>query len=153
MSSSPTLRLTRQRAIILEELAKLRSHPSADELYALVRQRLPRVSLGTIYRNLMLLAEQGKIRRLDGAGTQRRFDGTVEEHHHVRCVACGRVDDLQGQPTVVTDQAFGQESGYLLLGYRLDFYGRCPECRRLDGPAEAREDELDLTKQTEVTSG
>jgi len=68
------VRKTEQRAVILDELRKCRNHPGADELYARVRGRLPRISLATVYRNLELMAARGLIRRLDPAAGSRRFD-------------------------------------------------------------------------------
>jgi len=72
------LKMTKQRRVIVEELKKLKTHPTATLIYELVRKRLPRISLGTVYRNLDLLAEAGIIQKLETAGTQKRFDGTVE---------------------------------------------------------------------------
>ena len=63
MQKRLNLRMTRQRKVILEELCKVDTHPSADEVYALVRKRLPRISLGTVYRNLEILAESGDIQK------------------------------------------------------------------------------------------
>ena len=80
-------RVTRQRRVILEELRKLTSHPTAPALYEVVRRRLPRISLGTVYRNLELLARAGFIQRLDLQGAEARFDGNPEHHYHVRCRA------------------------------------------------------------------
>ena len=87
--AQPQTRMTRQRAVILEELRKVKTHPTADELYSIVRERLPRISLGTVYRNLDFLADTGEIRRLEAAGTTKRFDGDISWHQHVRCIHCG----------------------------------------------------------------
>ncbi|MFP4672575.1 MAG: Fur family transcriptional regulator, partial [Desulfohalobiaceae bacterium] len=69
-----SFRFTTQRRAILEELQKVQTHPTADEVYEMVRNRLPKVSLGTIYRNLDMLASQGMIQKLHVADTQMRFD-------------------------------------------------------------------------------
>ena len=92
--AQPQTRMTRQRAVILEELRKVKTHPTADELYSIVRERLPRISLGTVYRNLDFLADTGEIRRLEAAGTTKRFDGDISWHQHVRCIHCGRIGDV-----------------------------------------------------------
>ena len=73
--AQPQTRMTRQRAVILEELRKVKTHPTADELYSIVRERLPRISLGTVYRNLDFLTESKEILKLESAGSIRRFDG------------------------------------------------------------------------------
>lgn len=123
------MRNTRQRTIIIEELMGLRDHPSADELYAKVRRRIPRISLGTVYRNLDNLAKQDIIRRLEFGGSVKRFDGDTSSHEHVRCVVCGRIDDLHGETGLTEhDRALLRGTGYRLLERRVDFLGICPAC-------------------------
>ena len=121
-------RNTRQRQVILEELQKVTSHPTASGVYEAVRRRLPKISLGTVYRNLELLGRAGIIQKLELGGGEARFDGNVEPHDHVRCVRCGRVDDvvrppldLMGGPRMI--------GGYRILGHRLEFLGVCPACQ------------------------
>lgn len=136
-------RHTRQRQVILEELQKLTSHPTAVGLYEIVRRRLPRISLGTVYRNLERLAEAGQIVKLQFGGGQARFDGVLEHHDHVRCVRCGRVDDVHCAPLALPP-AQGQDfGGYEITGHRLEFFGLCPQCRKCETrcqPASARDD-------------
>jgi Fur family ferric uptake transcriptional regulator len=126
--------MTRQRQVILEELRKVSSHPTADEVYEMVRRRLPRVSLGTVYRNLEMLSERGMIQRLDVGGTRRRYDGNVGDHYHVRCVSCGRVEDVSVEPAAGVENAVRGVSDYEILGHRLEFIGLCPQCKK-DRPA------------------
>ena len=66
-------RMTRQRRVILEEIRRTNSHPAADEIYERVRKRLPRISLGTVYRNLDVLCELGEIQRLELSGAMKRY--------------------------------------------------------------------------------
>jgi Fur family ferric uptake transcriptional regulator len=122
-------RNTRQRQVVLEELRKLTSHPTAAELHEITRRRLPKISLGTVYRNLELLAQMGRIRKLESSGSETRFDGHVVEHYHVRCVHCGRVDDVHGLPAEPVKHEAAKLEGYELHGYRLEFTGVCPECK------------------------
>ncbi len=75
-------RNTQQRQVILEELQKLTSHPTVAEVYEIVRKRLSKISLGTVYRNLELLAQNRTIQKLDISGTEARFDGNPERHWH-----------------------------------------------------------------------
>ena len=84
---------TSQRRVIMEELRKLKCHPTADELYCIVKQRMPKISLATVYRNLGLLADAGEIRRIELAGRQNRYDGDTSIHYHLRCRKCGAVED------------------------------------------------------------
>ena len=81
----PKTRMTNQRRVILEELRKVDTHPTVDELYTIVKARMPHISLGTVYRNLDLLTETGEVLKLDSAGSMRRYDGRTEPHRHVRC--------------------------------------------------------------------
>ena len=117
--AQPQTRLTRQRAVILEELRKVKKHPTADELYSIVRERLPRISLGTVYRNLDFLADTGEIRRLEAAGTTKRFDGDISWHQHVRCIHCGRIGDVAGMQV---------EGFYSIVDSRVEFDGICEAC-------------------------
>jgi len=128
--------MTRQRRVILDEIRQVRTHPTADEVYELVRKRLPRISLGTVYRNLETLSEWGLIQKLDLAGSQRRFDGNTNLHYHVRCTYCGRVDDLAIEPIGAIEQVMGTRGEYLITGYHLEFTGICPTCRHTQKDAD-----------------
>lgn len=121
-------RHSRQRQVILEELRKLKTHPTAALLYEIARQRLPRLSLATVYRNLDLLARNGIVRKLDLAGGEARFDGDTGPHYHVRCHECGRVDDVHELPDEPTWHDVKKLSGYDIIGHRLEFIGVCPAC-------------------------
>ena len=121
-------RMSRQRRVILEELQAARTHPTADEVYELVRRRLPHISLGTVYRNLEALAASGQIQKLRLGCAQSRFDGDASRHYHVRCTGCGRVDDVAMKPLRAIENAFGKVAGYRALGYRLEFMGLCERC-------------------------
>lgn len=126
-------RMTKQRKVLLEELRRMSCHPTAYELYERVRERMPQISLGTVYRNLEILSSSGTILKLDMAKGQRRFDATTDDHAHIRCVSCGRIDDLPlnalPDPATIMGIA-GDASGYDVLGCDLDFHGICPACRQ-----------------------
>jgi len=122
------LRMTRQRRQILEELRKVNSHPSADEVYEMVRRRIPRISLGTVYRNLEILAEQGEIQKLEFGGTAKRFDARSGQHYHVRCTCCDRVDDAPLRPISHFEAQLAGATDYRIIGHRLEFIGLCPTC-------------------------
>ena len=128
MISTTKLKMTRQRRIILEELKKTDSHPSADDIYERVRARLPRISLGTVYRNLQLLADRDMIQKLDLGGRQSRFDGTVENHYHMRCLNCGKVEDVAVNPLESIQKDIEGLTDYRIVGHRLEFIGYCPRC-------------------------
>lgn len=125
----PQTRMTRQRMIILEELRKARTHPTADELYSRVRERMPHISLGTVYRNLDLLAASHQVVKLESAGIMRRFDGNTAPHRHVRCVRCGRVADVPAAMSDADPDVSGvRVDGFAVTGVRVEYDGLCDEC-------------------------
>ncbi len=121
-------RMTRQRKIILEELKKVKTHPRADEIYEMVRKRLPRISLGTVYRNLEVLCELKEIQKLELVGTLKRFDGTPENHYHVRCIKCDRLDDAPISLETGLEKKLRPLTSFTIIGHRLEFIGVCNEC-------------------------
>ncbi|MDR2820331.1 MAG: transcriptional repressor [Desulfovibrio sp.] len=125
-------RMTRQRAVILEELCNVKTHPTADELYNIVRRRLPKISLGTVYRNLDFLEENGKIVRL-GLGAIRHYDGDVAPHHHVRCIYCGRIADIAHPVHALPLDAVTAPGFAVILAVRVEFDGVCGRCAGLAG--------------------
>ena len=129
MQQLPNMRLTTQRQIILEELGKVTSHPTANEVYDMVRKRLPRIGLGTVYRNLELMADTGVILKLEVGGTQKRFDATTEPHYHIRCSSCGRVDDVHIEVQQQINQLAQSASNYEILGHHIEFTGICLDCQ------------------------
>jgi Fur family ferric uptake transcriptional regulator len=123
-------RNTRQRQVVLEELRKFESHPTAAEVYEVARRRLSKISLGTVYRNLDLLAQMGVIRKIEIVGGEAHFDAKANRHYHVRCVRCGRVDDADGLPDDPLNGVGDAINDYDIVGYRLEFVGVCPECQK-----------------------
>lgn len=122
-------RNTRQRQVVLDVLKGLTSHPTAAELYEIARARMPKISLGTVYRNLELLAQNGVIQKLKISGGEARFDGNPEQHFHVRCIHCERVDDVHDLPGDFVQGQVRNLAGYDIVGFHLDFLGVCPDCQ------------------------
>jgi len=123
-----SVRRTRQREIVLELVRSTMDHPTADWVYRQARRRLPRISLGTVYRNLKRLAEEGLIREVHEGTQGTRFDGNTGEHHHVRCVACGRVNDLPLSVDTRREEAAARALNYRILGHHVEIQGLCPQC-------------------------
>ncbi|MCI5221307.1 MAG: transcriptional repressor [Candidatus Electrothrix sp. AR4] len=129
-ASEPMIRLTTQRQILLEELSKENHHPTACELYDMVRKRLPRIGLGTVYRNLELMADNGMILKLEIGGAQKRFDATTDPHYHIRCSACNKLDDIELEvPENIVDVA-AKKTLYKILGHNVELRGLCPACQQ-----------------------
>lgn len=124
------IRITTQRQFLLEELAKTNSHPTACELYDKIRQRLPRIGLGTVYRNLEVLADSGLIRKIEGCGAQKRFDAVVKPHYHVRCSMCGRLEDIDLNSIKELIEAAAAKTAYNIIRHRIEFIGECPACQK-----------------------
>lgn len=130
-NTSTGTRNTKQRQIIMDELMKLKTHPTADELYKIVRKKIPRISLATVYRNLELLAATGSVQKLCIGASQMRFDGNIENHPHARCMKCGCVRDIMSEPPVeVTGQIPTELDDFLIMDYRINFMGVCPTCQK-----------------------
>ena len=122
------LKLTRPRRLVFEVVSAGTQHPSAYSVYNRVRRRLPRVSLGTVYRNLRLLVDTGLLREsVDAAGT--RFDPNTTPHDHFTCVRCRRIYDV-ARTREVRIPARIASMGFQVLEHRVEFYGRCRACRR-----------------------
>lgn len=126
----PNHRMTRQRKLILEGLRESITHPSAEELYENVRRRLPKISRATVYRNLEILAQLGEIQQLHYGGALKRFDGDPQNHYHVRCTCCGRIDHAHMDAVKEVENEVQAVTNYKILGHRLEFIGLCPECSK-----------------------
>ena len=126
------LRLTGPRRLVLEMVRGTDAHPTAEVVHQLVRRRLPRVSLGTVYRNLRLLVGLRLVKELPGP--HARFDGNLSDHHHFTCLACGRIADVDGPVTEPHSRALisrvASSGGFSVTHYRIEFYGRCAACRK-----------------------
>lgn len=125
------VRKTKQRRLILEELQKTTCHPSAEWLHRQVQAKMPRISLGTVYRNLAVLKEMGAIQELPRVGNQSRYDGNPQPHYHFLCVQCNRIDDLTAPALEEVSAAVAQQNkDYAILGHITQFYGYCPDCKK-----------------------
>ncbi|RKX22305.1 MAG: transcriptional repressor [Candidatus Zixiibacteriota bacterium] len=122
-------RNSHQRNVILEELRNVKSHPTAATLYKLVRKRLPKISLGTIYRNLDLLSKKGIIQKLEVGGSEAHFDGDTDQHYHICCTVCGKIDDIHDFSEKLINVDLLKIKGYDIKGYHMNFYGICPDCQ------------------------
>ena len=127
-------RNSRQRNIILDELRKVYSHPSADEIYQIVRKKLPNISLGTVYRNLEKFCEQGIVKKLEYASSKKRYDGNLELHYHFNCQECGKIEDI---PLDVITPKLNKDHPWVkkrkVLGNRLEYFGLCSFCLEKNG--------------------
>jgi len=121
-------RRSKQREAITRVLRSTTSHPTADWIYEQVRKEIPNISLGTVYRNLKLLRDEGRILDLD-TGSLNRFDGNNENHYHFRCEGCGRVFDVDEPVDLSLDRRVAEKMGFTVSHHRLEFRGLCNDCQ------------------------
>lgn len=122
------IKYSRQREAIKEYLAHTKEHPTADVVYMNIRNTYPNISLGTVYRNLNFLAEQGEILKINCRDGSDRFDGNPMLHYHFLCNECGKVLDLNMESiehiNVIANAGFNGR----INGHTTFFYGLCPKC-------------------------
>ena len=124
------LALTVQRRTVFEALAGRRDHPTADQVYDSVRDRLPGLSRTTVYRVLDTLVEAGFARKVQHAGGVARFDPMTERHHHLVCESCGRLVDVDDAAVPELRLPRPNGSGFRITDYSVSFLGRCGDCAR-----------------------
>ncbi len=119
---------SRQRDRIYNVLRRTRNHPTAEWVFERVREELPRISLGTVYRNLHVLKQQGKIQELDFGEGLKRYDAFIEPHYHFICEVCGIVHDLDVPSLSDVNDRVQQLVVEEIRTHRLDFFGTCTSC-------------------------
>jgi Fur family peroxide stress response transcriptional regulator len=126
-------RNTKQKEAILKVLRKTEDHPDARWVHQQVRRSLPHISLGTVYRDLKSLTQEGLISCLD-TGNGSRFDGTPGNHAHFLCQGCGSVINLDETPDTAMDKSISEKYRLSVSFHRLEFCGLCPACQKAATP-------------------
>jgi Fe2+ or Zn2+ uptake regulation protein len=122
-------RYTEQRAAVYRYLMGTEAHPTADDVFTSVRHEIPDISLATVYKSLETLVGCGLAIKLTYGDGSARYDGRTDQHHHARCLSCGRVMDVP--PNVDVSALTGQlptVHGFAVEGFRLELLGRCTGC-------------------------
>ena len=128
------LKHSKQRELIKAFLMTRKDHPTADVVYTNVRQQNPNISMGTVYRNLTLLADLGEIQRLRVGDGVDHFDADTSPHYHFVCTECGSVIDLEMDSIErITEIARANFDGHI-AGHVTYFYGTCGNCTRSKNP-------------------
>ncbi|MDF2538120.1 MAG: ferric uptake regulator, Fur family [Herbinix sp.] len=122
------IKYSRQREAIKDYLMNTKQHPTADTVYLDIRKNYPNISLGTVYRNLNLLSEQGEILKINCRDGCDRFDGNPEPHYHFICKICGRVLDLEMEQIDHINVIAGAGFPGVIEGHVTYFYGTCSKC-------------------------
>lgn len=126
---SSKARMTKQRRLILKIVRSTKNHPNATWIYDQAREKIPDISLGTVYRNLQFLVKEDLIKEIKESGLTR-FDGNMGHHYHFICTACGEVLDVD----MPVRQIFNEEVTKAIPGkidfHKLDFFGICDSCQQ-----------------------
>jgi Fur family peroxide stress response transcriptional regulator len=121
-------RHSRQRERILELLRDSQAHPTANWLFDRLRKEFPRLSIGTVYRNIGILIEQGHLSRLAFGNTFDRLDANMRPHYHFLCDQCDAIIDLDLPIDRTLDTWLGEAKGFVVRRHDLEFRGLCPRC-------------------------
>ncbi|WDT76505.1 MAG: transcriptional repressor [Candidatus Manganitrophus sp.] len=122
----PSFRKSRQRQIILDTLSDMRTHPTAQEIFARVREIDSQVGQATVYRNLRILKEQGEIIELSFGTGEKRYDRNVSRHEHFTCRRCGKIEDIYPNYRSLTGSL--SEKGFQIDEWRIEAFGICRGC-------------------------
>ena len=123
--------LTIQRKAIIDELKKLKTHPTADQFYEVMRKKTPKISIASVYRNLEVLSSLGMIAKLEISGTHNRFDGDTSLHYHLKCSKCGGFFDFvpEGSESLSKSLDKIKELNMNIDNFNVVFNGLCGKCR------------------------
>lgn len=129
----PGLRITSQRALILEIIRRGQGHLDADEVYRRARERKPRISLSTVYRTLQTLKKLGLIDEVHIDETHHHYEiKTSTEHHHLVCLGCGRVIEFSYPLVQSIEKTVAEVKGYKITGGEVRIEGYCTDCQSQD---------------------
>ena len=108
----------------------MRRHVTANEVYEFVKEFCPTIGKGTVYRNLDILVEEGDLRKVEVPDGPNRFDLTLKNHYHVRCVNCGEISDVDMDEILGLLEKIHDTHGMDFLEYDILFKGICPKCQK-----------------------
>jgi len=119
---------THQRQIIFEAVVAVPGHYSPEQIYAVVKRRVPSASLATIYNNLRVFVEKGLLREVSPHASTLLVEGNLEPHHHLVCTRCKSVQDIAGDFVDFKRLARQAPGGFDLTKPLIDVFGLCPRC-------------------------
>ncbi len=132
------LKHSRQRERILEILRSTDRHPTAAWLYHEMQREFSNLSMGTVYRNLNILMEQGLIQKHAFGSTFDHFEAKTEPHYHFICERCGRIIDLDIPVNEALDEQVRRATSHHVRQHKLQFFGICDQCRAKENAEEKR---------------
>ena len=132
LEQANSFRMTNQRQVILDYVKdESLTHPTAEYVFQAVRKKLPRISFGTVYRNLLVLEELNLIVPLYYNKDHVRYDAIVENHYHFVCNICDKVENVNMNELLELDQQIAKRHNLKVNNHRLYFYGLCDDCTNL----------------------
>lgn len=123
------IKRSKQRDAILEFLKGCKDHPTAEVIYQNLKEQIPGLSPGTVYRNLALLSSHGEITRLSVGDTAEHYDGNPSPHYHFYCTGCGALQDIPMPVLTNLNVLAGQLFSGSIEGHTVYFYGTCKHCK------------------------
>lgn len=135
-------RLTHQRLEVVREVASTDTHPDADRVFRRVRERVPTISLDTVYRALGTLADLGLVNRVSGVTGAARYDANTVQHHHFVCTRCGLIGDIHSAELDRLEAPAGAARLGKVEGVEVRFIGACHECAEGDHARAVRRGDL-----------
>ncbi len=124
-------RSSRQRERLLALLRSTNTHPTASWLYDRLKTEFPNLSLGTVYRNLSILIEQGLVKKIDAGSTFDRFEAKTTPHDHLICKKCGKIIDFEQRFFPEINDEISRSVDFYIESHRIDFFGTCSDCRTI----------------------
>lgn len=124
-------RHSKKRQAIFDLLKSTKEHPSAESIYRQLKPIYPDLSMGTVYRNLKEMKEEGLIASVAVVNDRERFDGRTDQHTHILCSECGKIADLEGFALPADMLSHAEEESKISISYtKLQFIGVCDACRQ-----------------------
>ncbi len=124
------MKFSKQRELVLAAIEQSHEHPTADNIYNMLKAEHKNLSLGTVYRNLNQLVEHGMIRRIALSNSPDCFDRKHHEHQHLVCQNCGQVQDVDLPFLEEMDKTLREKAGFALLSQELMIRGYCKDCQK-----------------------
>jgi Fur family peroxide stress response transcriptional regulator len=123
-------RQSKQRDRLLSLLRATDLHPTADWLYDKLKKEFPRLSLGTVYRNLGILIQQGLVKKLHYGSTFDRFEAKITPHCHLICERCGRISDFDMPAHADLNAEASALTSFSVAYHKIEFFGQCAKCQK-----------------------
>lgn len=121
-------KVTPQRIAVYDVLRNTKEHPTVEAIYTKLQPMYPTMSLATVYKSLEMFKEVDLVQELNVGEDKFRYDANINNHPHIICTCCSRVDDVDDEAFFNLTEQVATKTGYQLTGQKLYFYGLCPAC-------------------------